>query len=157
MEPLFLRFANGDITAADIAATVTGSSEDPSTIQIAKEALKSLPDLSLFRRDFSRMMDDLIDNGINQKVINYINSYMKPSLEEYVEGSDRRTGEKRWVSIKAEDTPWMEAIVCYNLCLYIRGFGISSLKHCPVCHRFFAHKGKYGKYCSDPCKQKGNR
>jgi hypothetical protein len=67
-------------------------------------------------------------------------------------GGGSRAGEKRWVQIKAEDAPWVEAVVCYNLCLYIRMYGIKELKRCPKCQKFFSNKGKYAKYCSDICK-----
>ena len=57
--------------------------------------------------------------------------------------------------LKEKDTPWVEAIVCYNFCLYIKMYGISEIKLCPVCSKFFSHKGKYAKYCSDACKTSG--
>jgi hypothetical protein len=99
---------------------------------------------------------DLIDTGISKRLINYLNDYMKPSLEEIVEGgSNSRAGEKRQIILKAKDTPWIEAIVCYNLTLYIKMYGIAEIKRCPICSKFFSHKGKYAKYCSDACKSSG--
>ncbi len=155
-EPLFIRFANGQSTAADVADAVEESSRDTHTQEIVRKAREDLPDLRVFKDDLQKAVADLIDNGPDQHFKNYVNSYMKPSLEEFVEGgSGNRAGERRWVKVKAADTPWLEAVVCYNLCLYVRAFGIKELKHCPVCKKFFSHKGKYAKYCSDVCKGQG--
>jgi len=153
VEPLFIRYANGSASTESIIKSYLSIVEDGNSKEIAEAALISIPDLTMFRRDFRNCIDDLIDNGINNQFINYVDSYMKPSLEEYIEGSNAsRTGEKRRVIIKAEDTPWIEAMVCYNMSLYIRVYGISEIKHCPNCGNFFSHKGKYAKYCSDICK-----
>ena len=157
-EPLFVRFANSDANASDIIQSFLSNSDDEESIKIARKAANNVPDLGLFKRDFQNAMEDLIDTGVNQQFINYVNSYMKPSLTEFVEGSGAsRSGEKRWISIKEEDTPWAEAIVCYNLSLYIRMYGLKELKRCTVCKKFFSNKGKYAKYCSDPCKGRGSK
>lgn len=157
VEPLFVRFANGDATAQDVVAALAGS-EHEFTAATAKKAIDSLPDMSQFRADFKQMLADLVDNGVSRRVINYVDSYMKPSLEEFVESAQGgRAGESRWVAIKAEDAPWPEALLCYNMCLYLKMYGIRELKRCPVCKRFFSHKGRYAKYCSDNCKAAGTR
>lgn len=155
-EPLFIRFANGHVEAKDIIASVLESVDHVPTKEIAEKKKNEVVDLSLFRRDFRNLLVDLTDNGITQKLKNYVDSYMKPSLIELVDGGGSRSGETRRVSIKAEDTPWLEAVVCYNLCVYIRAFGFKEIKQCPVCSKFFSNKGKYAKYCSESCKaQKG--
>lgn len=157
-EPLFVRFANGSVSYTDILDTVIASTMHDPTREIASKAKDTAADLSIFKRDFSNMVQDLVDNGTNQQSINYINSYMKPSLEEIVESTaDGRTGEKRYVIIKAADAPWVEAVVCYNLCLYIKAYGIKELKRCAVCKKYFTHKGKYAVYCSDLCKGSKNK
>jgi hypothetical protein len=151
-EPLFIRYANGLVEPHSIIGSFLDSNFDDKSHEIATEALEVPPDLTMFKKDFKNLLIDIIDNGINKQAINYINNYMKPSLEEIVEGGDNRAGEKRQIIIKSKDTPWVEAIVCYNLTLYIKMFGISEIKLCPVCSKFFSHKGKYAKYCSDVCK-----
>ena len=157
-EPLFVRFANSEANASDIIQSFLSNSEEEKSNKIAEKAANSIPDLNIFKRDFQEALEDLIDSGVNQRFINYVNSYMKPALTEYVEGSGgSRSGEKRWISIKEEDTPWIEAIVCYNLSLYIRMYGLKEIKRCPVCRKFFSNKGKYAKYCSDPCKGRGSK
>lgn len=155
-EPLFIRFVNGVDDVGSIIDSVYNSSNDEKTKEIAGRKKQDIPNLDVFKRDFKKAIEDLIDSGINQHFINYVNSYMKPSLIEEVEDSSvHRTGERRTVRIKEEETPWIEAIVCYNLCIYIRTFGIKEIKLCPVCHKFFSNKGKYAKYCSEGCKMQG--
>lgn len=155
-EPLFIRFANTSIDSEEIIKSFLDSTSHSESIEIAKRTLEDIPDLTIFRKDFKSALSDVIDNGINNQFINYVNSYLKPSLTEIVDGSDAsRAGENRKIILKAPDTPWVEAIVCYNLCLYIRVYGIQELKNCPVCKKFFSNKGKYAKYCNDACKKVG--
>jgi len=149
VEPLFVRFANGEATVADVVGAVS-SSKDAKTAGFAAEALKALPDLSVFRTDFKAMLADLAENGVSRRLVNYVDSYMKPSLEEYTEGAGgSRAGEGRWVAVKDGTAPWPEALVCYNMCLYIRAYGIEEFKKCATCGRYFTNKGKYAKYCME--------
>lgn len=155
-EPLFVKFLNGLVNYSQIIDVVIETSKDEQSKSIAQKKKDSDVDLSLFKEDFQRVVQDLIDNGINQRVINYLNSYMKPSLEEFIESpAGSRVNESRYVSIKAEDAPWLEAILCYNLCIFIKVYGFKEIKQCPQCGKFFSHKGQYAKYCSDSCKAIG--
>jgi len=155
-EPLFIRFANGLVPTEEIIDTVLSSIRDEESKAIASKARENIPSTGLFKEDFSKALADMAENGITQQLINYVNSYMKPSLEEFMKTNDSsRSSEERWIKIKAADTPWIVAIICYNLCLYLKLYGIKEIKHCPVCKRFFSHKGKYAKYCSDACKASG--
>lgn len=155
-EPLFIKFINGQVNYFQIIEMVLISSKDSRSKEIAEAKKNTNVDLSIFREDFRKVVVDLIDNGINQRVINYINSYMKPSLEEFVESSaGSRVNESRYVSIKAEDAPWLEALVCYNLCIFIKIYGFKEIKQCAQCGKFFSHKGQYAKYCSESCKAVG--
>jgi hypothetical protein len=152
-EPMFVRYANRQINAESVVKAYIQASNHQASLNIAQEMLEELPDLSIFRNDFSKALEDLIENGINRDFVEYVNCYMKPSLSEVLSGDGRNTtGEKRWVMIKDKDAPWIEALVCYNLTLYIKAFGHNELKKCPVCNKFFTNKGKYAKYCSDSCK-----
>lgn len=155
--PLFIKFLNNEIDYPDIINSVINSSKDERSQTIAQNKKDEIIDFSYFRTDFRKAILDLIDNGITQRLINYIDSYMKPSLLEFEEpNSGSRSGERRHVIIKTDDAPWIEAVVCYNLCVYIRAFGIDSIKQCKTCNKFFTHKGKYAKYCSDQCKSLGS-
>lgn len=152
-EPLFIRFANNQVTEEQLIDTVIDHTSHEPSQKIARKRLKDLPDLSDFRKDFKNLLKDIIESGITREMINYVNSYMKPSLEEVdadVQGG--RSGEHREAVLKAEDAPWPEAIICYNLCLYIKAYGIREIKECPICLKFFSNKGKYAKYCSEACK-----
>jgi len=155
-EPLFIRFVNGKISSPGIIESFRNNAVNDKTRDIIEAATASPPNLSVFRKDFRNLLTDVIDKGITQDFINYVNSYMKPSIEEYVQGSSGgRAGENRTIGIKDEDTPWVEAVVCYNLCLYIKVEGIEKIKQCAVCKKFFCHKTKYAKYCNDSCKSRG--
>ena len=155
-EPLFIKFLNGQVNHIQVIDMVLNSSEDDRSRSIAESKKESDVDLSIFREDFKKAVIDLIDNGINQRVINYVDSYMKPSLEEFMDTNPgSRSGEKRHVSIKAEDAPWIEALICYNLCIFIKVYGFQDIKQCATCGKFFSHKGKYAKYCSEVCKGTG--
>lgn len=155
--PLFLRFVNDEAGAEDIARAMVEGARDDLTSQIASKVLQGgeLPNLEQFRRDFSFLLEDLIDNGPIPPVRQYLTDYMEPSLSEYSkEGAISSTGvTERWVGIKDGESPWMEGLVCYNLCMYLKGFGGKDLKRCPVCHTFFNHKGPHAVYCSEMCKQ----
>jgi len=148
IEPLFVRFANGEVAVNDVLRALE-SSRDERTREIVAQKINNPPDLAVFRRDFKNMLSDLVENGVSRRVINYVDSYMKPSLEEFVEGAGSRAGESRWVVIKAEDTPWPEALLCYNMCLYLKVYGIHEFKQCATCGKFFTNKGKYAKYCME--------
>jgi len=153
-EPLYVRFANGLEDSKSIARSFLSWSQHEPSRQIAQAVLDEFLDVAPFRNDFKSMLQDLIDNGVNQRLINYVDSYMKPSLEEMVESTaTSRTGETRHVNIKSADTPWVEAVVCYNLCLYIKAYGIKEIKQCATCLKFFTNKGKYAVYCSETCKK----
>lgn len=155
-EPIFIKLLNGQVNSDHIIDTVIGTAKDQKSKDIAEKKKGTGVELSLFREDFKKVVIDLIDNGINQRVINYLNSYMKPSLEEFVDfPTGSRVNESRYISIKAEDTPWVEAVVCYNLCIFIKVYGFKEIKQCPNCNKFFSHKGQYAKYCSDACKTVG--
>lgn len=156
IEPLFIRVANRKVGALEVIQSFIQSSQDDISIKIAKDCLDNLPDISMFIKDFSEVLEDLIDNGINQRLVNYLNSYMKPSLSEVLDTSGgSRAGESRYIFLKDAKAPWVEAIVCYNLSLFIKAFTFSTIKKCPVCSKFFTNKGKYSKYCSDSCKGQG--
>lgn len=152
IEPLFIQIANKKSGALDIVQSFISSSKDTESLNIARETLNNLPDISMFMKDFKEALEDLIDNGISQRFINYVNSYLKPSLCEVVDS--RGNGESRYIYLKDARAPWVEAIVCYNTLIYMKAYGFSAIKKCSMCGVFFTDKGKYAKYCSDLCKSK---
>lgn len=105
-EPLFIKFLNGQINHLQVIDSILSTAKDQRSKDIATGKKDTDVDISIFREDFRRVVLDLIDSGINQRVINYIDSYMKPSLEEFVEPNQGgRAGESRYISIKAQDAP----------------------------------------------------
>jgi hypothetical protein len=153
-EPLFIKFLNSQIDATQVIEAAIAQSKNKRTTDIATAKKKEFVDLSIFKEDFLKVIVDLIDNGVNQRVTNYLDSYMKPSLEEFIEPSQgSRVNESRYVGIKAEDAPWVEAILCYNLCIYIKAWGLKDIKQCPTCGKIFTTRGQYAKYCSEACKR----
>ena len=153
-EPLFIRFANNLINEKQIIESFLAENKDEKSKVIAEETLTSPPDLFIFKRDFKNLLTDIIDNGINKEAINYIDSYMKPSLEEIL---DTKNGDYRYVILKTKEAPWVEAMLCYNLVLYIKAYGLKEIKQCPVCNKFFTTNGKYAKYCGDICKKQDGK
>lgn len=161
-DPLFIRFANGNADYKDILHGLLRGSEDEETKAIAEAVLeeyKEKPlDLSEFRSDIRHLLNDLIENGVILPVTQYLNTYMEPSVEEMsIEHSYARTGEtKTWLRIKNKDAPWMEAIVCYNISMFLIHIGVSKLKCCKLCKKYYTiSKMKY-EYCSESCKKRAD-
>lgn len=156
-EPLFLRVVNNRAGVVD-ACKAFSSSKHPETAKVASAVLnKEEPykyDFETFRGDFQECLLDLIDNGITPQVKSYLDSYMAPALEEDVEEESysQKGATRRSVHIKDGEQPWAEALVCYNLCLFISTGELSQLKKCKKCGRFFTGRGKYAAYCGDACK-----
>jgi hypothetical protein len=154
--PMFIRFVNNDIGAQQVAASLASSTGDEESREIAEKmtAGEGLYDVERFRDDFGNCLVDFIDNGPVPPVIQYLDAYMA-SIEEVVdhEGRGSYGTTSRYAQIRDPEGPWVEGLVCYNFCLYLKAFGKDELKRCPTCGRFFAHKGKYAKYCSEDCKR----
>jgi hypothetical protein len=153
-EPLFIRFLNKDLSAVDMLS-IFSRSFDPYTAQAAAKAMDDPPDLEEFHHELLDAVRDLIRTGLGEEFKAFVNNYMAASLVEDVETKDSKFGENvyRRARISNEEAPWVQGLVCYNLCLYIKAFGLEDLKICRVCNKIFAHKGKYAIYCSDACKK----
>lgn len=156
--PLFLRFLNRDITARDIVQ-IASRSEDASTSAIAAKALDRPPDLTEFHQELEEAVRDLVAEGLGEEFKAFVNYYMEPSLEEDAQSETNPFGENRSCSARVKDahSPWVQGLICYNLCLYIKAFGLDELKACKVCGKIFSHKGRYAVYCSDSCKASKNK
>lgn len=154
-DPLFIRFANGDATPEDVVRGIIEGTRDEKSVSIAQKVLYGEIDLSLFKSDFQSLLDDVIANGVYHPAVNYLNSYMEPSILEHREESSlSSTGSsKKWISIRNEKAPWVEAVVCYNLTLFIKVFGYDKIRKCPYCRRYFTQKKFKYKYCSEKCKR----
>lgn len=154
--PLFLRFLNRELSSADMLA-IFARSADPFTSETALKAMNDPPDLEPFRTELMDAVRDIIREGPGEEFKAFVNNYMEPSLIEDVSNKASQFGENvsRTARIKDEDSPWIQGLLCYNVCLYIRAFGLENLKSCRTCSKLFSHKGKYAVYCCDPCKVVG--
>lgn len=154
-DPLFIRFINREVSASDLIDTFLGAPEDQ-TKNAAILASQNPPDLEPFRIELTDAVRDIIRVGLAEEFSAFVNHYMEESLEENVERVDSQLGQNvsRTARVKDPSAPWIQGFICYNLCLYIKAFGLESLKSCKVCGKIFDHKGKYAVYCSDPCKIK---
>ena len=155
--PLFLRFINKEVTVTDLLH-IFMKSTDQLTAEEAERRLSNPPDLSGFHAEMTEAVSDLAKEGIGDELKAFVNNYMAPSLEEDISTSKTPLGENQsqMARIKDPKAPWVQGFLCYNLCLYLKGFGTSDLKKCRICGRLFANKGPYAVYCSDTCKsQKG--
>jgi hypothetical protein len=156
--PMFLRFLNGESGVMDLLISFQ-ESEDPMTAKAAEEALNNPPDLSEFKQELEQAVRDIIKEGPGEEFKAFVNHYMEPSLTEELEISKSAMGPGRYqrATVKDPSSTWMEGFICYNLCLYIKAFGLMNLKSCKVCGKIFSHKGQYALYCSDECKAKKDK
>jgi hypothetical protein len=154
--PLFLRFINREVGFTDVVRSFTNS-PDPRTSEIALRAILSPIDLEPFRKEIEEATRDIIQTGFGEEFKAFVNHYMESALVEEQVITQSRLGESRvqMATIKDENAPWVQGFICYNLCLYIKAFGLGDLKACKSCNKLFAHKGQYATYCSDECKKKG--
>jgi hypothetical protein len=150
---LFLRFINKEVSVPDLLQAYS-LSEDVPTREAAGKALLDPPNIDGFRKELTDAVTDLINGGIGEEFKAFVNHYMQSSLEEDVSINPSQTGEdiSRSARVKDAQAPWVQGMLCYNLCLYIKAYGLEELKVCKICHKFFDHKGKWAVYCSDKCK-----
>jgi hypothetical protein len=155
-DPLFLRFVNKDISIEEMLVSFSKSS-DPYTAKTALGMIENPPFLEDFCAELTEAVSDLIEKGLDEEFKAFVDHYMKESLEERVIKSEGQFGENvtRLAMIRDEKAPWIQGFICYNLCLYIRTFGLDDLKKCRTCSKIFCHKGRYAVYCSNGCKSAG--
>lgn len=133
-------------------------SSDEATAKAASEALEDPPDLDEFHKELVDAVSDIISKGLDESFKAFVNHYMEPTLEDSVKHVPGQFGDNvsRICTVKDSSGPWLQGVICYNLVLYIKAYGLENLKRCRVCAKFFDHKGKYAVYCSDPCKKKSH-
>lgn len=155
LNPLFVRFANGKASFDDIVNGFIESTQDSRSKEIAEGVLGAESDLSSFRGDFRELLDDVIANGIFHPAVNYLNSYMEPSILQHKDtaGSGTSGSSRSWISIRDAGSPWVEAVVCYNLALFLKAMGPKKLKRCSSCGDFFTNAKMDYNYCSEKCKR----
>jgi hypothetical protein len=154
--PLFLRFINREVGFTDMVRSFANS-PDPRTSEIAMRAVEAPIDLEPFRKEMEDAVRDIAKTGLGEEFKAFVNHYMESSLTEEQVTTQSKLGENRvqMATIKDAEAPWVQGFICYNLCLYIKAFGLEDLKACKACNKLFAHKGRYATYCSDDCKKRG--
>ena len=153
--PLFLRFIHRKMSVIDLLNTYS-QSEDPYTAEAAKKVLADPPDLEDFRKELEDAVRDIVVDGPGEEFKAFVNHYMEPAIYQYSDTEKTPFGENRkhTACLKDESAPWIQGFVCYNLCLYIKAFGLECLKACKTCGTLFSHKGKWAVYCADSCNPK---
>lgn len=152
--PMFLQFLNREKGVIDLLTSFSRS-KDERTSSAAQTALSSPPDLEEFRSELNDAVRDLISEGIGNEFKAFVDHYLD-NLEEDLQIEDTPRGQNRsqTARVKNDKGPWVQGLICYNLVLYVKAFGLENLKSCKVCGKIFAHKGKYAVYCSDACKSR---
>jgi hypothetical protein len=153
--PMFLRFINHESSVLDLLLSFSRV-EHLYTAQAAAKAIQDPPDLESFRQELEDAVRDVIKEGPGPEFKAFVNHYMEPSLieEKTVKKTPRGENKSQIAYVKDDEAPWIQGLVCYNLSLYIKAFGLGELKVCRVCDKIFSNKGQYAVYCSDGCKNR---
>jgi len=153
--PMFLRFINHEIGVRDLLISFSRSNH-PVTVAASNKAMLNVPDLEPFRKELEEAVRDIVKDGPGPEFKAFVDHYMEPSLveEKIVKQTPRGENKSQVAYVKDEDAPWIQGLVCYNLCLYIKAFGLGDLKACKICDKLFANKGQYAVYCSNVCKSR---
>lgn len=153
--PLFLKFITRQNGIIDILQSFQ-KSKDSFTVEAASKALENPPDLEDFRKELEEAVRDIIKTGPSEEFRAFVNHYMEDSIAEIKESNMTPFGESRIQSaiVRDESEPWIQGLLCYNLVLYIKAFGLQCLKSCKTCETLFSDKGKFAVYCKDSCNPK---
>lgn len=154
--PLFIRVANNTAGVREIVKGLAEGTRDEASRELALSLDQESVDLTDFVHDLRELLKDIGKNGLENRMIDYLNAYMGPSILMHSVDESTMSSHKRgyWLSIKDREAPWLEAVVCYNLSVYLKMFGPSGIKECQGCGKFFVQgKMKY-KYCSEGCKRR---
>jgi len=161
--PLFIYFLNweGDrYTIEKIIYRVLDQLDEKSkkSVQSKIEDILSdsyLNNLSNFQKIFKINIDKAISiKEVSAEFVSWMNNMYKYISEKTV---FENKCEERYIEIVNPEGKWLESLFCYNFIMVNNYFGIDIVKKCPICKKYFAHKGKYSKYCSEGCKEIGMR
>jgi len=156
--PLFIKFLNwteDKYTIYEIMSQIYNQVQSFKDKEIIKKRIETLTDdylnnLSSFKKVFQKYMDETISiHNISESFLAWLNNafkYIKESV-----ALDVRN-EERTLEITDSEGRWFEGFICYNFIMTFNYFSVFIIKQCPVCNKYFCHKGKYAKYCSDTCK-----
>lgn len=158
--PLFIKFLNwsGDkFTIENLLKGLQDSFELDSDKDTVKSTLLNLDEsylsnLDNFKKKFvSYVFNTITNQNASEEFLAWLSNSYK-YIEEEID--NHHNNEIRKVHIKDPEGRWFESLICYNFIMTFNNFGVEIIKKCP-CSKFFSHKGKYAKYCSEECKSKG--
>lgn len=154
-DPLFLKFVTRKYGIIDVLQCFQ-KSKDSFTLEAVSRALENPPDIEDFRKELEEAIRDIIKTGPGEEFRAFVNNYMENSISEVKENNMTPFGEsrKQVAVIKDETEPWVQGLLCYNLVLYIKAFGLECLKACKTCQTLFSNKGRFAVYCRDTCNPK---
>lgn len=157
-DPLFLRFVARELGVIELL-NIFSRSQDAYTREACESALKHPPNLEDFHQELTEAVEDIVSEGAADEFKAFVNNYMEDAITEDIVTSPSEKGENisRTARVQNADGPWVQALLCYNLCLYLKVYGTENLKKCRICGKLFAHKGKYAVYCGDTCKKRGKK
>jgi len=157
--PLFIKFLNWTRDKHTIDLMLLGiqesfeSEQDKKIVKnvtVDEEFLKALEN---FRERFVRYMANTLANkNVSEEFLVWLSNaykYLQEDIENY------HNNETRKIRITDAKGRWFESIICYNFINTFNNFGLEIIKCCPICSKFFCHKGKYAKYCGEDCKGRG--
>ena len=158
--PLFIKFLNweGDKYSIEEILERLGKQLGEEYLPSVQDKISLLSDsyldeLSSFQKLFQKFVNESISKqNVSENFVAWMSNSFKYIKEDV---TFRHRGEERVIKIKEPKGRWLEAIFCHNFIMTHNYFGIKIIKRCPVCKSYFSHKGKYAKYCSEGCKEKG--
>lgn len=153
--PLFQRFINKELTDSQLHSRLLAVLKDSGDEHSVSMVEGMTPSVSkTFREDFKYAVQSVISDGlVGSPVPQFLTMWMSAiGVSTIKSGAGNTTQERSTISILSENFV-LEGFLSYNFTMYLKGFGLTSLKCCPTCSSIFTHKGKYGKYCSVTCKQ----
>ena len=154
----FLNWKKDKYTIEQLLLDLKKSFTNESDIKIVEERLYNLDSdfldsLDNFNSRFKKFVAQTIGSqNMSEDFLFFLNNsfkYIKEIITKY------HYNEEHELTIIDPKGRWFEALICFNFILTFNFFTVAIIKQCPVCQSFFAHKGKYAKYCSDSCKEKG--
>lgn len=158
--PLFIKFLNWKKDKHTIQNILIGleksfsREEDKKIVRDRLSILNEdyLIELEEFQKRFSTYVtSSILNNNTSEEFLMWMSNISKYIEEEIV---TYLNDESRQIKIIKFDGKWLESIIVYNFITTFNNFGLDVIKLCP-CSKFFSHKGKYAKYCSEECKSKG--
>jgi hypothetical protein len=98
------------------------------------------------------MQDSIVTKTVSDNYLAWLSNSHK-----YLEINHESISNDEEIVLQIRDPKglWFESLICHNFVMTFNYFGLDVIKNCPICTKFFSHKGPYAKYCSEGCKDSG--